>query len=260
MADKVIEKLESKPTYLEAAKVGLGKSVLVTQLEENPQGKLADENALDNFLANTGTKPNYIKKKDGKLLPFFNSDNERSKAKEVLEKEKGAKNGIKAITEQKGFFPVVVLGIGHTDPEELRQNIEERNPVLKGRIADVRTISKEKGHVRINMKSREAKESILSMKRINIKATNGFERFRVVPLDPLRAVRRCFKCQEYGHIATYCKKSLKCGKCAENHSARECAADREKCVNCLGKHKSGHFDCPEHKKASEKYRAFLESQ
>ena len=87
IADKVIERIEIKPpTYLDAAKAGLKKSVLITQLEKNGGGSLIDENTIDNFLAKKGSKPYFARKKDSKL--FFNDDMESKRAKEVLEEEK----------------------------------------------------------------------------------------------------------------------------------------------------------------------------
>lgn len=69
-------------------------------------------------------------------------------------------------------------------------------------------------------------ENILKNGRLNI----DFERCRVFPFVK---ITRCFKCQEYGHIAKYCKKSEHiCGKCGEEHKSEECTSKTIKCVNC----------------------------
>ena len=143
-------------TYSEAAKTGLGKSILVTQLEDKAGN--TNKNAIDELLVLKDMKPNCIKKKDSKLL-FFSNDDERKRAKAELEKE-DKKKGIKAITGQMGFYPALILGIDRTDMDELRRSIEERKLCLSGKITDLRGISQSKGHVRVNMKSNEVKDPI----------------------------------------------------------------------------------------------------
>jgi hypothetical protein len=54
-------------------------------------------------------------------------------------------------------------------------------------------------------------------------------------------VRRCFKCQKYGHTQELCSKPVVCGKCAGNHRTLECAVEPRawKSLNCTGCQKAG---------------------
>ena len=56
---------------------------------------------------------------------------------------------------------------------------------------------------------------------------------RIVEMLLDREVRRCFKCQGYGHVQGSCRASNpSCGKCAGTHFTRDCTSQSRKCVNC----------------------------
>lgn len=47
-------------------------------------------------------------------------------------------------------------------------------------------------------------------------------------------VLRCYKCNEYGHVAKDCtSESVVCALCAGNHKIEECKSKEFKCVNCV---------------------------
>ncbi|XP_067661938.1 uncharacterized protein [Haliotis asinina] len=54
---------------------------------------------------------------------------------------------------------------------------------------------------------------------------------------------RCFKCQQFGHGARFCKNDSVCFRCSEQHDAFDCTND-VKCANCHGKHMSSSKMCP----------------
>ena len=80
----------------------------------------------------------------------------------------------------------------------------------------------------------------------------GSQIFRCEPFAPEVRPSQCFKCQEWGHKAKFCKKAEKCARCAGNaHEEGEKACPhyankaKWKCINCSGHHTS--FDrraCP----------------
>jgi hypothetical protein len=77
---------------------------------------------------------------------------------------------------------------------------------------------------------------------------------------------RCFNCNEYGHIAKYCKNTLTCARCSEEgHDHRECRKEVQ-CINCIKannkygkkhdtKHATRDKDCPTLKKELEIIRS-----
>ena len=54
--------------------------------------------------------------------------------------------------------------------------------------------------------------------------------------------RRCFHCQQHGHVAAKCTNEKACSKCGLNHSYLECHSNFSKCVNCTinGKAETDH--------------------
>ena len=45
--------------------------------------------------------------------------------------------------------------------------------------------------------------------------------------------RRCYNCQQVGHIADKCENKTACSRCASGHSAVDCTSTVFKCVNCF---------------------------
>ena len=60
---------------------------------------------------------------------------------------------------------------------------------------------------------------------------------------------RCYKCQRYGHIATFFKGKQRCGKCGGDHEYDKCESDVKKCSNCGGGHTAAYGGCPVRKRA-----------
>ena len=60
---------------------------------------------------------------------------------------------------------------------------------------------------------------------------------------------RCYKCQRYGHIATFCKGKQRFVKCGGDHEYDKCESDVKKCSNCGGGHTAAYGGCPVRKRA-----------
>lgn len=82
------------------------------------------------------------------------------------------------------------------------------------------------------------------------------------PVRDFTLVTRCYKCQQYGHAAKFCKNTAPtCGHCGEEgHAIQDCTkkAETPKCATCLrfkkpASHKTGDLDCPAKKSAENRY-------
>ena len=49
---------------------------------------------------------------------------------------------------------------------------------------------------------------------------------------------QCFECQKFGHSARDCTNAIRCLRCSQDHSVKECnvAEENAKCSNCGGAH------------------------
>ena len=52
-------------------------------------------------------------------------------------------------------------------------------------------------------------------------------------------LRRCSKCQAYGHVLKECSGSYRCGNCAGPHQAAACKSEIKRCASCGGGHRAG---------------------
>ncbi|XP_041451718.1 uncharacterized protein LOC121405177 [Drosophila obscura] len=83
-------------------------------------------------------------------------------------------------------------------------------------------------------------------------------------IRPKTTPRRCFKCMEFGHIATNCKSAQDFSKCCYNcsetdHQAKDCKA-QPTCILCKRhrardtKHQTTSSRCPQYQKAIQQMR------
>ena len=74
---------------------------------------------------------------------------------------------------------------------------------------------------------------------------NGKRYKRCERIEPYNKLRRCDRCQEYGHLVHSCSAPYRCGKCAEQHSTASCKSTKRKCASCgSGDHSAGGKSCP----------------
>lgn len=50
--------------------------------------------------------------------------------------------------------------------------------------------------------------------------------------------KQCYRCCQWGHSQTACKKQARCGHCAGHHDTRDCPKTSVSCANCGRKHKA----------------------
>lgn len=252
------------PSYAMVARGPATSSVLVAKCVAGseppvPVDLMAVKKMLDTL--NTGLIPSHVRVKNDKM--FITLDNELavSKATDILNKQPEFRSQFSQASKLNFFFPVVALFVDVTDLDHLKFELEHRNKLMRGQIHSLKKVYSKPnsplGHVKIFLQSREARDNILLQKKVSVNGVN----FRVVPIDLDREVRRCFRCQKYGHIQGVCKAvTSACGKCSKSHRTSECSAAKDdwRCVNCDGPHQTGSPSFPEQIKAVARYRSFLD--
>jgi hypothetical protein len=83
----------------------------------------------------------------------------------------------------------------------------------------------------------------------------GYKHHQGVKYAPQTQIKRCFKCQDFGHKAMGCTRPTKCSKCGGDHDTRECVSTESKCANCGdANHRAWHRECPRQQKELERLR------
>lgn len=255
-----------KPSYASTVRGMSKRSVLVAEIDkENSGAQPINSQSIEKILNSGSGGPkiqHFAAKEDNKVVMIFGSDGDRDEAKRILQTKDEVKSSVKSLMAPNRSFPVVALYTGTEDLESLKREIEYRNPVMEGKINIIRPLSKKTEHVKIYLSTKECQEELLTRGRIYMKREGNFTSHKIVELDLNREVRRCYRCQKYGHLAGTCKQTERCGRCAESHETKSCKIDqaRLKCVNCNGNHSSGHTSCPDQVKAVIRYKKFINSQ
>ena len=59
----------------------------------------------------------------------------------------------------------------------------------------------------------------------------------------IRPPLRCYNCEQFGHVAGFCRGKRKCAKCSGDHVIQNCEAEAPKCPNCGGDHAAAFCGC-----------------
>lgn len=69
---------------------------------------------------------------------------------------------------------------------------------------------------------------------------------QVEPPKKIDEMPQCFRCQDYGHTKTYCRREFRCVKCSLNHPTKDCRKSEETpptCVHCKSNHTANYKGC-----------------
>jgi hypothetical protein len=249
-------------SYSTAAK----RSVLVAKLAPEQDASVISQQSLDQFFKSNKEFPalQHCSKRDDKTVVLrFGNEKDMAKAKQILIEKSGIK--VASIEEKRGRYPVVVYSTGIEELEKIKTELEYRNGTLKGQITGIRILSKNKGHIKIYVASKECQGAILKEGEVftKLKESEDFTRHHVVPMNLDFEVTRCFKCQKYGHMSNQCSNKDPnfncCGRCSQPHRTNTCLVPDSalNCANCGLKHKAGDPACSHQKKAVEKLSKHL---
>jgi hypothetical protein len=112
----------------------------------------------------------------------------------------------KGVRKIESSHPVVVLFAEVTDLDALRQELEHRSKTFAGRSTTLRLYFESKGQTCDTSKffwnpSGQKKQLLTKIEPL------FYEFLRIVDVDLNREVRRCYKCQDYGHTQMLCLNS-----------------------------------------------------
>jgi hypothetical protein len=139
--------------------------------------------------------------------------------------------------------PRIIL---HKVPTEIQQteilhHIFTQNIDIKNNFTDFQEFCKTASVIRPIMKTygTNTTDWILEVtpvtRNLLIKIGKLYIQWTIISLEDFIEVRRCFKCQDYGHIARNCTSKLTyCPHCAGQHDSKTCPnLDKQaKCINC----------------------------
>ena len=82
-------------------------------------------------------------------------------------------------------------------------------------------------------------------KAIDNGVTIDLMHFQLQEYIPRRLPTRCFRCQQFGHIASFCKNKPKCVNCGGDHDSTQCndGANLQR-INCHQDHRASDKKCP----------------
>jgi hypothetical protein len=226
-------------------------ATLVAFLDTTEANLAPSREAVDDLLGSREDGPvaqNVVSRGD-RVFISFNDEQAMVKAKEILGKKPAAQTMFKTVQVHQLLYPAIMRNVPAdlvVDQPALVSEIEatKGNEGIRNAIKSAPVIfsNDSVGHVKLLFRSREARDAALKRGRIFLQSG---ESCSVSQVDPHREVRRCFKCQHYGHKAAVCRmKTDRCGKCAGEHQTRLCPGAPPRCVNCGDSHHSGSRSCP----------------
>ena len=240
-------------------------STLVVTVGETATIEQLDTQKIDQLLdaADGGPVPQTVRRKEGKVFISFSDAVQSGRAKATLESKPECLRLFQTVNTQPKLYPAIILNVDVDDLEALKKELVFRNPAVKSSFKKVLSIFRSQnnvtGHAKLFFDDKSIRDTVLKAGRLFAFG----RRFRVVEVDLNREVRRCFRCQVYGHIAksatNACEKDEVCGFCAGAHSTKACArAGQPKCANCSKAHRAGDPLCSHQIRAVNRFRAAID--
>ena len=219
--------------------------------------KVFNLNLMDKLLnSKTSGNPIPLKvtRKDDKGFITFQNQQDANKALSIIKTSEECKAVFNDPKTQEKLFPAIGLFAPIGDMADLKDEISFRNSFMGDTLVKVIQIHKCKeddlGHIKLFFSSAATRDEALLRSKIH----TSYKLIKIVPIDPNREVRRCYKCNRYGHTSSRCTGlTPTCGKCACNHDSRSCTVSTFKCPNCAMNHMAGDASCPEQIKAVKRF-------
>lgn len=249
-----------------------GNAKLVAKVDTSKSDQPIDLCKMDSLLRSDENGPvaQNVQQKEGQIVLTFSDMAAREAAKKIMESSEECKKIFTSVSSSSGYYPVLArfLDLRPTE-EEITMDIRRRNPVLKDSLKSFRVVYRnaeaKEGHAILWITSRSARDIILSRGEIFVTG----RRCRVMEADLHKEIRRCYRCQQYGHLLRDCRATADvCGKCSGAHRTSTCEvkdAGNYRCSNCKrrpshlksysdGRHQAGDRLCPDQIKALNRFK------
>ena len=261
--------------WLDEGKVNKVKSLLVVAKDANVEGKALEKTVIENGIQ---VQKQYVNN-NGDTVIIFPDETSRNNLKEKLTSTGITSNLMK---EPKGRYPVIsVVGIpkefDKNNKDDIYKTLLSQNPYitdcLKNESSTFEILSVKPLRANENIKQaivRLSDDIRHVIKRNNDKIYFGLLSCSVY--DQLY-IKRCHKCQGFGHYAKDCSHSTCCGTCASNdHETLNCihkdspnVTSFHSCTNCIKagktgddtKHPAYSNECSAYRTKQEKLKASL---
>ncbi|EFX84592.1 hypothetical protein DAPPUDRAFT_223019 [Daphnia pulex] len=213
---------------------------LIARVRDSVAISSITESKIDNLLGSVkdqeGPVVQQLKKhSDNSVKIFFRNEQNRDKARQLLDKPEEEKV-FQNVHAPQNCYPAIlrlngVNGLGRIREDGVISNIDlfnartkqkcglinklqTENPVLKGKIAGVRILFNREDFslVRLSLHFKTTRDHYLELGRIQL----GNKAHTVVEVDVNKEVRFCTRCQGYGHLSKFCSKPITCGNCTHN--------------------------------------------
>lgn len=172
--------------------------------------------------------------KDGGLVVGCRSREENEKFRKLVAEKLSADYDIKEV---KGISPRLrIVGFSEKYDEETLHNL-----ILKCN-QDIFSDDSECKIVKIfaTRKNNSIFQAIVQFDKLSyekiVKAGHLFIAYDSCSVFDAIEVYRCFKCNEFNHSATRCRKSVSCPICSGEHDVKQCKSQIPKCSNCIKLH------------------------
>lgn len=186
------------------------------------------------------TEFNYKSLKDGQVKLNIKNVESYRKVVTLLQSEGKSYHTFQLKPER--AYRVVIKGLHHsTDVSDIKANLLSRGH----QVRSVRNIVSRISKIPLPMFYVDVDPGPNNKDIYNIRSIEN----AIVTIESPRKyddIVQCFRCQEFGHTRTYCRKPYRCVKCGLDHSSAECnkiPTAPPKCVHCNENHTSSYKGC-----------------
>ena len=156
-----------------------------------------------------------------RVVLTFGDKSQCERAKSILESDPVGREMFTTLHPRYFLFPVIMLNVPLGEEITIREDVVKRNPELAQHLHSLRFVHRNQangsGHIKLLFSSSKAMASCLARGFIFY----DYRAYCAVEPKWDREVRRCFKCNRYGHSMVNCRAAKEaCGKCAGEHVTR----------------------------------------